>query len=262
VRLVYADFLEENQDADRAAFIRLECERARCGEADSRRQALEEHIVSLLRKHNLADPSSTDHQVGAGLRKHWPWADQQTWRGFPLPPKQMTIPVYSLQNELELRTEIVRATPEFYGAKALRVLASPLLGGESVTTLFKLPFIQQVVEWDLNGLVTNQEETTLDRLPAEPSDFDAFPAYLLSADMVVKPVIGIAGINVLAQHRESRKLTALDLRNNKLDNDAARALIKSPYLGNLRRLDLLEGNYFRGRVWQHVLERFGESVVG
>lgn len=68
-------------------------------------------------------------------------------------------------------------------------------------------------------------------------------------------------ISVLAHSREARRLTVLDLRNNNLDNDALRALAKSPHLNRLQRLYLSEGNTFRGRVWQQVLERFGPDVV-
>jgi hypothetical protein len=63
-------------------------------------------------------------------------------------------------------------------------------------------------------------------------------------------------------HHKARLIASLDLRDNDLDNDAARALVRSPYLNNLKRLRLLEGNRLRGRVWQQVIERFGEDVVG
>jgi len=82
------------------------------------------------------------------------------------------------------------------------------------------------------------------------------------ATYVLKPKITTSGVEALARHRGVRRLTAIDLRNNDLDNDAARALVKSPYLDNLKRLQLLEGNRLRGRVWQQVIERFGEDVVG
>jgi hypothetical protein len=59
-----------------------------------------------------------------------------------------------------------------------------------------------------------------------------------------------------------RRVTELDLTDNDLDNDAARAIVRSPYLDNLKRLNLLAGNRFRGRVWQQVIARFGEDVVG
>jgi hypothetical protein len=67
-------------------------------------------------------------------------------------------------------------------------------------------------------------------------------------------------VEALAQQRGARRIISLDLRHNNLDNDAARALVKSPYLDNLKQLRLLEGNRFRGKVWQQVIERFGDVV--
>src|SRR3954452_707004 len=50
-RLVYADWLEEHGDADRAEFIRLQCELARLPEGDRRGPALRKREAALLRKH-------------------------------------------------------------------------------------------------------------------------------------------------------------------------------------------------------------------
>ena len=72
---------------------------------------------------------------------------------------------------------------------------------------------------------------------------------------------GVA-VSLVCERLDGGRITALDLRNNDLDNDAARALVQSPYLDNLKRLQLLEGNRLRGKVWQQVIERFGEDVVG
>jgi hypothetical protein len=80
--------------------------------------------------------------------------------------------------------------------------------------------------------------------------------------MHVQPVITVEGVEALAGHRGARRIQSLNLTNNTLDNDAARALVRSPYLIKLKRLDLLEGNRLRGRTWQQLLEKFGEDVVG
>ena len=47
-RLIYADWLEENGDAGRADFIRIQCELARLPEGDPRRPALGYQEQQLL----------------------------------------------------------------------------------------------------------------------------------------------------------------------------------------------------------------------
>jgi uncharacterized protein (TIGR02996 family) len=50
-RLAYADWLEEHDQADRAAFIRLQCEAARLPAHDRQRRAREKAAEALLRPH-------------------------------------------------------------------------------------------------------------------------------------------------------------------------------------------------------------------
>ena len=60
VRLVFADWLEENGNAERARFIRLQCEHHRLQEGDSpraesrRRHELGQEIDALLKRHREA----------------------------------------------------------------------------------------------------------------------------------------------------------------------------------------------------------------
>jgi hypothetical protein len=82
---------------------------------------------------------------------------------------------------------------------------------------------------------------------------------LVDAD--VRPVITELGVEALANHRGARRITDLELTNNNLDNDAARFLVRSPYLIRLRRLDVQQGNNLHGKTWAQLLERFGEQVV-
>lgn len=53
-RLVYADFLDEEGDAARAEFIRVQCALARLPEDDSRRNALEDREHELLAEHECS----------------------------------------------------------------------------------------------------------------------------------------------------------------------------------------------------------------
>ena len=47
-RLIYADYLEEQGGADRAEFIRAQCERAKLDELDERRWELEAAVRDAL----------------------------------------------------------------------------------------------------------------------------------------------------------------------------------------------------------------------
>ena len=237
-RLVYADFLEENGDEDRAAYIRYECEAARCDQP--RCDQLDAARLRLIAKHATVDNDP------------WPWDDDRTVRGFPEPPSPARLGTERLADPRQLREDVVKWSPEVFGATAMKLVPPPALTADQVETLFALPFVQRVTEWDFSGRV---EEAA-----SEPDEV-AEATYAL-IDMTQQTVITTFGVEVLARQRAARRVTALDLRNNNLDNDAARAIVRSPYLGNLKRLRLLEGNRLRGRVWQLVIERFGEDVVG
>src|SRR5437762_7367117 len=52
-RLVYADWLDDHGDADRAEFIRVQCELARLGEYHERRNELEQREKELLKAHEM-----------------------------------------------------------------------------------------------------------------------------------------------------------------------------------------------------------------
>jgi uncharacterized protein (TIGR02996 family) len=237
-RLVYADFLQEHGDEDRAAYIRYECELAQLSEDDPQTELLRAQVARLRQLHS--SPTS------------WPWGDEHTVRGFPLPPSQAVVTAADLTEPDRLRERVVRSSPEWYGTKAIRVTPPLRLDSTLLDVLFALPFFRQATEWNLSGHEIN--------VRAEGD----LPTYLhtVLTEVVIECVIVTTAVESLAQHRGARRLTALDLRNNGLDNDAARALVKSPYLDNLKRLDLLEGNRFLGKVWQQVIQRFGEDVAG
>lgn len=241
-RLVYADFLQENGEEDRAQFIRVQCELAvkhyysdhtdRVIELESRQQEL------LWR----LEPESAYRQP--------PWHGQviRYERGFRA-GGTFVVAASVLADPIAARWQIVRREPEQFGARELDVEPGLVLRPEHIEVLFALPVVQRITEWSLNGFVRELLSHS------GPGSFDLI-------ELAQEPVITTAGVEALAQHRGARRITDLDLRNNNLDNDAARALVKSPYLDNLKRLQLLEGNRFRGKVWQQVIERFGEDVVG
>src|SRR5262249_12848341 len=101
-RLVYADFLEEHGDPDRAAYIRHECELVRLEKEETRWLALQAALVALRDRTPYA----------------WPWAGQPTVRGFPL-PGELQIAVSALADAELMRWFAVRSAPESFGSRAL-----------------------------------------------------------------------------------------------------------------------------------------------
>ncbi len=239
-RLVYADFLQENGEEERAEFIRVQCELAvKRGHTE-----YADRIRELgMREWELIQQLEPE-------RKYWDAGEQAIHqrRGF-CPPAGSFIVRTMLRDITAERWYYVRSESEVFGARSLAVEPGTVLRPEQIEALFTLPPVQRITEWFLNGNVREQLSHS------GPGSFDL-------VELVQQPAITTRGVEALVQHRGARRITSLDLRNNDLDNDAARTLVKSPYLDNLKRLQLLEGNRLRGRVWQQVIERFGEDVVG
>jgi uncharacterized protein (TIGR02996 family) len=209
-RLVYADYLHEQGDEERANVIRWQC--------------------------------------GRGPQPpHLPPEVESYFRGLPPPQRVISLPTDQLAQPNELRWQLVRHRPGDFAAETVQLRGSRITSAEPFDVFFSLVAFARVTALHLAG------EEVVDTTTGA-----AFPFGTITQ---LKPVITTAGVMALAQHRGARRLTALDLRNNDLDNDAARALVKSPYLDNLKSLQLLAGNRLRGKVWQLVIERFGEDVV-
>lgn len=239
-RLVYADFLQENGEEDHAALIRTSIELSREGPAVPGEEGAElaARHEALLRKLRATDPDrfgEVDRFV----------------RGFPQPEHRIKLDTSELANPQELRERMVRGMGCF-GLQEINIKGPRLLTGHAFDVLFGLPALANVTRLDLSGVQQSIRGV------------EDGPDGLRTAgwEYVIAPVVTVLAVESLARHRGARRLTALDLRNNNLDNNAARALVKSPYLNNLTQLELSEGNQFGGRVWQQVIERFGEGVVG
>lgn len=247
-RLVYADFLQENGEEERAEFIRVQVEHRRLlnyepgtPEHDKlwdviRLQVAIQRRLAVTHSEVFSAYSSYD-------------------RGFPTehPSHSNWVSLEDLSSPASFRERIVFREPYRFAMRSAAIGGGRIVDSTPFDTLFSLAMFARVVELDIQGA---RESVTASDMDDEAIAEDVDVTY------VFRPKITTAGAEALARHRGARKLTSLDLRNNDLDNDAARALVKSPFLDNLKRLELYEGNQFRGRVWQQVIERFGEDVVG
>ncbi|MCS6867038.1 MAG: TIGR02996 domain-containing protein [Gemmataceae bacterium] len=168
-------------------------------------------------------------------------------RGLPKPQSTVVLATEQLAQPQSLRWQLVRHQAGAFAAHAVQFTGRRITSAEPFDVFFDLVAFCRVTMVNLAGeeVVDTTQEAGL-------------PFGMITH---LKPVITTAGVMALAQHRGARRITALDLRNNDLDNDAARALVQSPYLDNLQNLQLLTGNRLRGQVWQLVVARFGEDVV-
>ena len=247
-RLVYADFLQENGEDDRAELIRVQCELAA-----GKDQWDERYNELQVREWELLDRLQPE-------RRFWEPHEReriQRTRGFLPAVSTLVIEPTLLANPFEARWRMALREPEIFGARALAVQPELRLRPEHIELLLTLSVTQAISDWNLAGHVVD-----LATAPPPPERDDGLEGMIRMTGFHVFAAVATASLNVLAWHRGARRITFLDLRNNNLDNDSARALVKSPYLDNLKRLELYEGNQFRGRVWQQVIERFGEDVVG
>ena len=166
----------------------------------------------------------------------------------------LAITADQLADAAVFRRLALREHPEWYGATEFKLTRGLIQSGKLIQTLLTSPVTARIVRFDLCGSLTHfggpsgesGEETT---------------AIALLREYEYRPVVTVQAVEALVNAREARRMTHLDLRNNDLDNDAARAIVNSKNLIRLQSLHLFDGNQLRGRTWQQLLERFGPDVV-
>lgn len=270
-RLVYADWLDEHGQPDRAAFIRLQVERARLPRFDPRRVVLQCLADRLFDRH------------GADWRAELPQLDGIVWgafdRGFPHAVLARTLPFFEQAADrlaafapidtltlsgpdAPTRLRAVRAYPWL---RTLRIRHLGLIG-RPADEFFDSPLLSTVRTLDLTGLgLENGGVAALAR---------AGPLEVLRELILDRNAIGSGGLETLARARGLRGLTrlrvrgdgedalgddpivradgvealagshvfadleALDLAGNQVGDEAVAYIVQSPHLVNLRELNL------------------------
>ncbi len=162
---------------------------------------------------------------------------------------RITCPAELLADPDEFRRTAVMEHPEWYGCVELKVKGGLIASSKPIGTVLHSPVTQRVTRLDLSGL----EVAFHDINP------EAFEPGILQYEL--HPVVTLQAVEALIGARECRRFTHLDLRNNDLDNDAARAVVRSNYLTRLVSLQLFDGNQLRGRTWAQLQAKFGEAVL-
>ncbi len=228
-RLVFADWLDERGEFEWAELIRLQCQRPASPQ-------------SFLRERDLLNRVYADKHAEPGTIFE---------RGFRL-QLRLVIVADQLSNAEAFRQHALRNHPEWYGATELKLSGGLIQSGKPILTILTGPVTARIAHLDFSGSILTSF--------APRDEFDT-STFALMNEYEYRPVVTVQAVESLVNAREARRLTHLDLRNNDLDNDAARAIVNSKNLIRIQSLQLFDGNQLRGRTWQHLLERFGPDVV-
>ena len=242
-RLVFADYLDERGEHDWAELIRVQCKLARADEFDA--NTLGDLVGTEYDLFRRAYPNAnffrTDHKEG-----------NAACRGF-LRYVDIKVTAETLADPTAFRHHTLLNHPEWYGAIKLSVTSGLIASSKPIGTILTNPVTQRVTRLDLAGGVV---ETTPSIWDDNGGEHELSPT-----DFTYRPVVTLQAVEALVNARECRRITHLDLRNNDLDNDAARVILRSTNFTRLQSLHLFDGNRLRGRTWAQLQERFGEEVV-
>ncbi|HTU91215.1 MAG TPA: TIGR02996 domain-containing protein [Gemmataceae bacterium] len=232
-RLIFADWLEEHGQADRAEFIRVQCRLARLSDEEPDQPILLPRAEGLLRKH-------WNEWVGPLRAIVGPWRDRygERWMGEEYHPDGLRrfqrgfVDVLALDAEDFLRhaEHLKRLVP----LRELRLWRA----GRCADHLAKEP--------ELAGLSVLSFTDYYDApLTAAEAVALALSPYLygLSALYLGRNSLGDKGVEALARAPWLEHVTVLDLSDNGLSDRALHALAESPYVVNLRKI-FLQNNYF------------------
>jgi uncharacterized protein (TIGR02996 family) len=242
-RLIYADWLDDNGDPDRAEFIRIQCALARDRNHPERSRLLRRE-AELRDKHasSWADPIPrfADHY--------------QFRRGFV---ESMRMPV----------GRFLEKADEFFARQPIRLLASYHASAEQMKALARLPLMARLAVLNISSTMRGATFRTLIESPHlvglrglsvhdSPIGEEGLKA-LLDSPLAERLThldlsstgIGANGVNTLASSGKLPALTALNLRGMGLSLETLRRL-DTP-LKNLRRLGL-----WYNRLGDSGLEQF------
>src|SRR5262245_28758162 len=262
-RLIFADWLEDHGDPDRAEFIRVQCECARLEgavdrDAERRRKALRHRERQLRAKHRKRWAEGLEGAVeGYGFRRgllEVVWLDPQQLiehggRLADCPPTVREVRVE--RSHFPLDPGDLLSSPHLWWVTHLDLSWLDLTAGH-LRRLCDSPRLGRLRALHLRGNRIGPEAAGwLANAPGLPE---------LTELGLDHNDVGGAGAEALAAAPGSRRLTRLSLRRNGVSDAGARALAASPHLGRLESLDL-NWNPAVGPEGAALLRaRFGDAV--
>ncbi len=251
-RLVYADWLDEHGEAERAEFIRVQCEEAGLDEDDPRRQALARRSWEIAQSNLIPGPRPEWTGGIHALASEWKFR-----RGFV---EHVALPAATF---LERAADLFRRAPvcsvHFTGVtpESLAVLgACPFLGrltgidlswnevgDQGVATLLHARHLGKLRTLCLKG--TGLTSAGVEALAASPQLAGLAVLDLASTGRFVLNQIDTRGAVALAASPHLRQLTSLNLgtppeygAGNRIGTAGCLALAGSAILDTVRALDL------------------------
>jgi uncharacterized protein (TIGR02996 family) len=261
VRLIYADWLDERGEGDRADFIRVQVTLANVPEDHPRRPELEQLELQLLSRHR-------DAWLGPLRSLAYVW---KFVRGFP---EEATLDARSFLEQAPLLfrsaplrlvrlvkagglIEAVANCPDLCHLEALHLTGNGI-GNNGVVWLAFSPHLRGLAALRLGRNYVGDAGV---RVLAESTYLTGLTTLNLSCNY-----ISSAGAAALAHSPNLARLHTLHLGDNQIGPGGVEALLASPHLGQLTSLDLgnstpLGGNTIGPKQEQPLRQRFGAAVV-
>jgi uncharacterized protein (TIGR02996 family) len=240
-RLVFADWLEENGDPDRAEFIRVEIELfhtpPNTEDDERRRRVLLDRKAGLLKR-----------RIKEWLAPFSPWAKESSFeRGFV---QSLNVSANAfLQSagqwyELTPLTRVRFTNCSVWDHGLMVWRAETLFGSPHLSRLASMTIEQQgLTAGNLEPLASHPDLSRLRELVLTQNNLTSDGAILLAA------MPQLAG------------LESLDLCGNNINDAGARALAESEHLHRLKELRLSRNPIHDG-AWSALAERFGYALMG
>jgi uncharacterized protein (TIGR02996 family) len=264
-RLVYADWLDENGDPDRAEFIRCQIELAKLSEHDPRRAELEDREEELLIPHKgewgLPEFRGQSQVMCRGfvervnVEARWLIARPRvldapgplrTMRVFGASafigqlaevPGLARLETLDLSNTQFARTDDVRrffTSARLDGLRSLVLRNSNFWEGEELAALADTPIAPRLRSLDISGTRVGDGGA---RVLAERAEFGWLESLTFRADEVDRhSCVTSVGAEALAESATLTRLKSLDLGDHYIGNEGLRALASGPNAHRLERL--------------------------